>query len=254
MLAVEHRNAAGGVNGRKIELIVKNDQQKAAVAQKVVRELIADHVVALIGHGTSEMSAATASIADEAKIVMISPTSAAKNLSGKYEHFFRVINTTERYAKKYALFVRFTLKKKRIGIAYDTSNRAYTESWLSDFRQAFEKSGGKIAVTLSFASGHHPAHPRLAKQLLASKPDGILMIANSLHAAQLSKEIRKLNATITLGTSEWAATEQLAEFGGSAVEGIYSSQYIDRDSKRRAYTEFRTEFLQRFGREPGLAA
>lgn len=251
LLAVEHRNAKGGVNGRKIELVVKNDEQKSEVAIKVVRELIADGVVAIVGHGTSTMSAATAPIANEAKTLMMSHTSTSKELSNRYDYFFRVVNTTERYAVKNANFRRFNLKEKTIAAAYDMSNRAYSESWLEDFRTTFEKNGGKITTVVTFASGSRPSHAQIARQLLASKPDGILLIANSMHATLLAKEIRKINATVNLGTSEWAATEQLAEIGGDAVEGIYSSQFIERDSKKPAYVAFRSEYLQKFGKEPG---
>lgn len=61
-----------------------------------------------------------------------------------------------------------------------------------------------------------------------------------------------LNSKIRLGTSEWAATERLAEIGGKWVEGITVAQFFDRDSRAPAYLNFRAAYQSRFSREPGF--
>ncbi len=61
-----------------------------------------------------------------------------------------------------------------------------------------------------------------------------------------------LNPKIKLGTSEWAATERLAEIGGKWVEGITVAQFFDRDSRAPAYLNFRAAYQSRFSREPGF--
>lgn len=58
LLAVEQANEKGGIKGRQIRLIVKNDEQNSDVALKVDKELIEEGAVAIVGHMTSSMSLA----------------------------------------------------------------------------------------------------------------------------------------------------------------------------------------------------
>ena len=65
MLAVELRNQTGGVAGRKVDLLIKDDEQNPEVAQRVVRELIDQGAVAIVGPMTSAMALAVVPIANE---------------------------------------------------------------------------------------------------------------------------------------------------------------------------------------------
>ena len=94
VLAVEQCNAAGGVAGRPVELIVRDDGQNSGAARQAVKELIDAKVEAIVGHVTSSMSMASITQANEAKLVMISPTVTTAELSGKDDYFFRVLNAT----------------------------------------------------------------------------------------------------------------------------------------------------------------
>ena len=252
LLAIEKRNATGGIRGRKIELLIRDDENNPDVAKKAVQSLLDEGVVAIIGPDTSNMAVAAAPVAEAGKTVMISPTVTTRELSGKYQYFFRVIQATDKYATKKALFRRHVLKENRVAVAYDIRNRAYSENWLEDFRKAFEGDGGRLAAVVGFDSGGSSRLEDIAPRLLAGRPDGILIIANAHDTATLSRAIRKLNTSVNLGTSEWGATEKLVELGGKAVEGIYSSQFIDRNSKNPEYVAFRDEYERRYGKKPGF--
>lgn len=252
IMAVEQRNSAGGLAGRPIELIVRDSGQEPEKARHAVRELIALEVDVIIGPGTSNLTLATADLANEAKIVMISPTTTARELSGRYEHFFRVVNTTREYASQNALFRRFKLKENTIAAVYDVHNQAYSQSWLKEFRKVFEESGGRITAEIPFESGSDVHFMELARKLVASRADGILIIANSVDAALLCQLIRRLDHRINIGAAEWASTEQLIELGGKAVEGVYLAQFFNRSSTQPEYVAFRKNYIERFGREPGF--
>src|SRR3954462_11523376 len=74
VLAIEEANAAGGVLGRKLELITEDDQSKSGEAATIAKKLIArDKVVALLGEITSGRTLEAAPIAQNAKIPLISP-------------------------------------------------------------------------------------------------------------------------------------------------------------------------------------
>src|SRR3954452_15225997 len=76
LLAVEQINAAGGVLGKKIELLTEDNQSKSGESSTGARKLISrDKVVALLGEVASSRSLEMAPVAQSAKIPMISPAS-----------------------------------------------------------------------------------------------------------------------------------------------------------------------------------
>ncbi|HRF43442.1 MAG TPA: ABC transporter substrate-binding protein [Candidatus Competibacteraceae bacterium] len=124
LLAIELRNQAGGVAGRKVELLISDDEQKPDVAQRVVRELIAQGVVAIIGPMTSAMATAVVPIANEAKVLLMSPTASTDELSGRDDYFFRVNASTLDNATRIAQYHLNQQTMRHLAVAYDLRNRS----------------------------------------------------------------------------------------------------------------------------------
>jgi branched-chain amino acid transport system substrate-binding protein len=251
MRAIEQRNAAGGVNGRKAELLIRDDQQSADEGRKIVREFIERKAAAIIGPMTSVVGAAVAPLVTDAKILAISPTVTTKELSGQDDYFFRMIASTAILSKRSA---DMQLKRgiRTAAVVLDKRNASYTESWTGDFTTHFEAGGGKVVLVQRFESESGAAFADLAAQLVKAKSDAIVLVTNSVDAALLAQQVRKINAKVQMFTPEWAATEKLIELGGRAVEGVVVAQYFDRDSARPAYQAFRRAYQERFGSEPGF--
>ncbi|MDS4031742.1 MAG: ABC transporter substrate-binding protein [Candidatus Contendobacter sp.] len=252
VLAVELRNQAGGVAGRKVELLIQDDEQTPEVAQRAVRELIAQGVVAIIGPMTSAMAVAVLPIANETKVLLISPTVSTDDLTGRDDYFFRVIASTLDNASRTARYHLSQNTTRRLAVAYDLRNKSYTESWINSFRATYAQGGGEIVKTVGFESSGATAFLQLAQDLLATPADGVLIVANSMDTALLCQQIRKLGGRAPIIASEWAATERLIELGGKAVEGVFMAQNFDRDSTAPPYRAFYQAYRNRFHREPGF--
>jgi branched-chain amino acid transport system substrate-binding protein len=252
-LAVEMRNKAGGIGGRQVELVVEDDQQDVDVARNAFARLAERKVEAIVGPMTSAMAQAVVPLANEAKLLLVSPTVTTTVLSGIDDHFLRVILSTTPYAQKSAGHHLHHQGSRRVAVAYDLRNKAYSESWLADYRQAYENVGGKILVAVGFQSSDEAHFDELAVRLLESSPDAVLLIANSVDAALLAQQLRARQPNLRLNASEWAATERLIELGGKSVEGMTMAQFIDRGSRQPAYLAFRQAYVDRFGHEPGFA-
>ena len=253
-LAVENINSAGGVNGRKVKLVVMDDKQDGEVAKQVVKELIDQGVAAIIGHMTSSMSMQTVPIVNEKKVVMVSPTTTTTYLSGKDDYFFRVSNTTKSYATIMARYLYDILDVRNVAVVYDLKNKAYTESWMQDFRKEFEKSGGRIATAVTFISGPDTHLYDVAMQALLPGVEAMVISASAMDAAMICQQVKKIGKNIPIAASEWAATEKLLELGGAAVENVIVSQFFDRNSTDKVYVKFREAYRKRFGNEPGFAS
>jgi branched-chain amino acid transport system substrate-binding protein len=252
LLAVEERNAQGGINGRPVELIIRDDEQNPEIARKVTRELVERNVEAIIGPMTSSMAHAIVPIVNKARLITVSPTVTTTELSGLDDYFLRVLPDTSTYAPKSA---RFHFEKsclRRAALIYDTGNSSYTVSWLTGFRKTFESLGGRIVAINSFKSAENVVFSPIVHDLLRHNPDLVVLVCSAVDAALLCQQIRKLDPRITITISEWGSTERFIELGGAAVEGVYFAQFLDHGNTTPRYRSFLTSYRKRFGQDPGF--
>ncbi|GFE59388.1 ABC transporter substrate-binding protein [Geobacter sp. AOG1] len=253
MLAVEQKNAAGGINGHLVELLIRDDGQSPDAARRVVAELIGRDVEIIIGPMTSSIAMATVPLVNSSKTVMLSPTVTTTDLAGKDDNFLRVIATTRDYASKSARYQAEKLGHRTVAAIYDLDNRSYTESWINDFRTTLESLGGRMAAVKSFRSGDDTVFSEEAKGLLSSRPDVVLVVCNAVDAAMICQQVRKLKPSQPIVMAEWASTQRLIELAGAAVESVHVAQYLDHNDHSERYQNFRRAYQERFGQEPGYA-
>lgn len=252
-LAIEEQNRKGGIAGHPIQLTAEDDRQDPETAKAGFDALATRQVEAVIGPMTSAIAVTLAPLAAEHRIALLSPTVTTRDLAGQDDYFLRVIADTRQYAEASARFHWQQRTIKSFVILADQTNRSYTESWAQDFRVAYEGLGGKVLQILPFHSGQVGDFASLARQAMATHAEAVLILANAADAAQLCQQIRLLDPHIPLVTSEWAATERFGELAGPAAEGVFTSQFVDRESDQQPYAAFRHLFLERFQQEPGFA-
>jgi branched-chain amino acid transport system substrate-binding protein len=251
-MLVDRTNREGGLNGRPLQLIIKDDQQNPERARQAVKELIDAGVQALIGPMTSDMGIAVVPLLNQARLVAVSPTITTEKLTGRDDYFFRVATTARQTATQSAAYHAKDAGIKRMAAIFDLDNRAYSDTWLDSFTAGFTRLGGAIVKVVGFDTHGGRTFLGLTGELLAAKPDGILVIANSVDAALICQQIRKSAPTLSITLAEWGATERLLELGGRAVEGVTVIQPFDRENQAPAYQAFRKAYLQRYKREPGF--
>lgn len=254
LLAVEQRNQAGGVHGRRVELLIGDNAQTPEAAIKATRELIAGQVEAIVGPLTSAMAKVILPVTEQANLVMVSPTVTAVEFAGQDDQFFRLPSTTRDYTRASATFHYHQRGQRRIAVAYDVRNRAFSESTLNDFRSTFSELGGVIPLAIPFESSAETTFADIIDNLLQAQPDALLFIAGAVDTARLAQQARKQAPDLPLIAPEWAATEQLIELGGRAVEGLYLAQFFNRDDPAPRYQAFRKAYQARFQQEPGFAS
>jgi branched-chain amino acid transport system substrate-binding protein len=253
LLAVEERNAHGGINGRPVELIIRDDEQNPETAGKVARELVERKVEAIIGPMTSSMAQAIVPIVNSARMVTVSPTVTTAELSGLDDYFLRVLPDTNTYAPKSAHFHFGKLSLRRAALIYDSGNRSYTESWMKAFSNAFEGLGGTIVAVNPFKSGGSVAFSPIVRDLLRHRPDLVVLVCNAVDAALLCQQVRKLAPRVAISVSEWSSTDRFIELGGAAVEGVYIAQFVDYGNTTPRYRNFMAAYRNRFGQDPGFS-
>mgnify|MGYP000202704989 CR=1 FL=1 len=253
VLAVEQFNREGGVNGRMVELISRDDAQNKDVAAKSANELVAAKVEAVIGPFTSSMAEIIVPITGRAGIFQVSPTITSMAFYGKDDNLFRINRTTRDNAHDYAR-VLVGRGQRQIAVAYDMRNRNFTESWLNEFRNALAARGASVAVAVPYESSPDSNFGEGVRSMLASKPDSLFFISGALDVARLAQQARRQAPQLPIGASEWASTEQLIELGGEVVEGLLIVQNYDHDDNSPRFKEFSEAYFKRFQRNPGYSS
>lgn len=254
MLAIEEQNRRGGVQGRPIELIVKNDRHEPETAIRVDRELIAAGATAVIGHMTSSMSMAALPAANEAKLPLVSPTTSTNKLADIDDYLFRVVPANRHESNHLADYAREGLGLKAVGILYDLSNPVYTEGWQRNFTNRFEEKGGTVVFSGTFTSGDDAPYLALIQSLREAEPDGAVVIGGAIDTAMICQQLRKLGEDPPILAAGWSETTDLIRHGGSAVEGLFFSSMFDKKSRQPSYLAFVDRFRERFGGPPDFAA
>jgi branched-chain amino acid transport system substrate-binding protein len=252
-LAADEINAAGGVLGRKIKLIIEDDQGKAEEAASVVTKLITSNdVVALLGENSSNQSLAAAPIAQTNKVPMVSVSSTNPAVTQKGDYIFRVCFTDPYQGKALAAFVSNNLKLKSAAILVDRKND-YSVGLAEFFRKNFEASGGKIASEQSYSGGDTEFRPQLTT-VKSSKPDILFIPGFYTEVGQIAIQARDLGITIPmLGGDGWDSPTVI-QIGGKSVDNSYFSDHYFIGDPRALVQHFVSAIRKRTGKDPEATA
>ena len=188
-LALDEINASGGVLGRKLEVVSRDDQGSPGEAVRVAEELLTrEHVAFLIGTFPSNVGLAVADFAKQKKVLFI----AAEPLTDKIvwqdgnKYTFRLRPST--YMQTAMLIPEAVkLKKKRWAIVYP--NYEYGQSATAAFKELLKKAQPDVEFVTEQAPALGKIEAGAVVQALAdAKPDAIF---SSLFAGDLAKFVRE---------------------------------------------------------------
>lgn len=144
-IAVEEQNAAGGINGHNVELIIEDTEGKVEKGNPAVEKLVSvNKVFGIVGSVFSSISLAVAPKAEASKTVMISPSSTHKDLPGKGKYIFRNVMSDALQAVVFAKYLANVEKIKTVAILYVKND--YSQGLAMDFKAQYEKEGGKLLL------------------------------------------------------------------------------------------------------------
>ncbi|MDD3825602.1 MAG: branched-chain amino acid ABC transporter substrate-binding protein [Anaerolineae bacterium] len=142
-MLVEQVNAAGGIDGREVELLVEDDAGDPTQAALVAQRLVDAKVVAVIGAYNSTATEPASEIYNDAGILHITPSSTATGLTEKgFERFFRVCFLDDRQGLFAAKFAKEILGVQNFGVLHD--NSTYAQGLAEHTRRYAEELGMNV--------------------------------------------------------------------------------------------------------------
>jgi branched-chain amino acid transport system substrate-binding protein len=255
LLAIEQINAAGGVLGKQLELITEDDQCKAGESATVVNKLISrDNVVAILGEVASSRSIEAATICQQNKIPMISPSSTNPDVTKTGDYIFRVCFIDPFQGTVMANFATKTLKLKRVAVFTDVKSD-YSKGLAKFFKEQFKANGGEIITELDYNGGDKDFKAQLTA-IKAAKPDGIFVPGYYTECALISVQARQLGLNAPLFGGDGWESEKLFEIGGDSIEGNYlSTHYSPAANGSEVSRKFVEDYKKRWnGKTPDALA
>ncbi|TVQ98575.1 MAG: amino acid ABC transporter substrate-binding protein [Desulfovibrionales bacterium] len=253
-LALEEINALGGVAGRRLELVVQDDGGTEDGAVEAIAKLIQARVVSIIGHMTSAQSIAALPVAQEAGMILLSPTTSTPELSGIKDVFFRIQPSTDTAAMVLAEYAALDMGLDRIASVRDEANQGYSAPFHHAFAQEFQVHGGDIVLELTVKSRDYPDWLKVAEALNKIDPQAVLFILSARDAAALAQAMHLKGQFLPVISSGWAMTDELFTAGGRTVEKIIFAGHTFRQKPSEAYSRFEQHYRERFGHWPSFAA
>ncbi|NDE13913.1 ABC transporter substrate-binding protein [bacterium] len=253
-LAVNEINSTGGIKGKKLQVILLDDQGKPEEAATAVTRLITqDKVTAVIGEVASSRSLAMAPIAQQNKIPMISPSSTNPKVTDIGDYIFRVCFIDPFQGYVMAKFAAENLKFKRVAILRDVKND-YSVGLAKFFAETFKKLGGEIVVDQSYSAGDIDFKSQLTA-IRAAKPEAIFVPGYYTEVGLIARQARSLGIKAPLLGGDGWDSPKLLQIGGKAIEGAYFSNHYSAEDKSPHVQAFIGRYRKEYKQVPsGLAA
>lgn len=219
LLAVEEWNAKGGVLGKKIEIMIADDQHDPKQAVSVANKLVNDGAAGIIGHFNSSCSIPASDVYNRAGIPMITPASTNPQLTEKgYKGVFRVCGRDDQQGKIGADFVINSLTIKRVAIVHDKTT--YGQGLADEFRKFVQDKvavvyyGGMIQGDKDFKT--------VLTSMKEKKPELIYFGGIYPEAGLLVKQARELDIRVPFMSGDGTIDPKFIEIAGAkAAEGTY---------------------------------
>lgn len=217
--AQDEVNQRGGINGKLMQVEIANDDNEPVLAKQLATEFVKDKsILAVVGHNSSEASIAAAPEYQKGKLVMISPTSDAKNLSGIGSYVFRTIPSIRFQAETLS---RYTIKNNRKNIAVCVDSQApSSQSLKEEFTSAILSLGGKVTQTNCDLSASNFNPPAIMSQAISQGADGLLLLPSVDRLNQALDVAQANQRRLFLLGSSVLYTIQTLQQGQAAVNGM----------------------------------
>lgn len=251
--AVKKINDAGGIQGKKIELFIEDNQGTTTETINAYKKLVtANGVVAVIGPVTSGNSLAVKPLVAQYKTPLVSPTGTAVALTLGNEYMSRVCFIDPFQGKIGAVFAFNDLKKKKAVIMFDSSND-YSSGLADAFEKEFKALGGILLKRIGFKSDDKDFNAQLT-EIKRMNPEIIYVPSYHPTAGPIMNQARKQGITAVLIGGDGWDSGKLKDLAGEGYEGNYFTSHFSGEDTDPFVQKFIKSFKAMSQQNPGSMA
>jgi branched-chain amino acid transport system substrate-binding protein len=223
-MALEEINAKGGINGKKLELVVEDDTGRPEVGRSVVEKLITKDKVVMLGGGySSSVTYAVAGVAQQNQVpFLVNTGSADKITQSKWDYVFRLNPPVSEYAGAIESLLKDVIKPETVAILHE--NSLFGTSGAKEFEKSCEELGFKVLMKEGYEHGGIDFKPVLVK-VKEANPDIVYMVSYVMDASLLMKQAKELKLTpkLFIGGGAGFTLPEFAQNAGVASEYVLSA-------------------------------
>ncbi len=253
-LAAEDINAAGGINGAKIQLIVEDDgstpQQSVTVFKKFIEQ---DKVAAILGPTLSNSAAGAHPVAQQAKLPTIAISNTGIGIVGKCDYgacdyIFRASLGEETALPATVKAAKAALNLKKVVLTYAQDDKFSADDG-AIFEKALKAEGIQIAKTIQFSKNDVDFAPAMS-QAKAENPDALVVGALAGPVTKILQEAAKqMPGKKVLGGNGFN-TPAIISGAGAAAEATIVGSAWDAKNTAKSNQDFVNNYKKRYGKDP----
>ncbi len=248
-MAADEINAAGGVNGAKIELTIEDEQGKKEEAINAFKKLIfQDKALMLFGPTLSNSAAAADPVAQASHIVVFGTSNTADGITTIGDHVFRnsvteadVLPVTIRVAAKVA-------KIHKVAVLYGNDD-VFTKSGYDAFKKALEDQHMPVTTTETFAKGDVDFKAQLTK-IKATNPDAIVLSALIAEGAPIMVQARQLGINVPFIGGNGMNSVKVFDLAKGASDGLWVGSPWSIENRTPANNSFIIAYTKKYSAPP----
>ncbi|GIN92505.1 ethanolamine utilization protein EutJ [Siminovitchia terrae] len=254
-LAVDEINEAGGIDGKKIELVkVDNKSEAAEATSGAVKLTTQDKVVAIIGAATSGATVAQAQIANDNETPLISPSGTSPTVTvnedgSLNEYVFRTSFIDPFQGTVAANFAANELKVKKAAIYSDNSSD-YSKGLAKSFKEYFESAGGKTVANESYVAKDSDFRSTLTR-IKSANPEFIFIPGYYEEVGLIVKQAREMGIDVPLmGADGWDSPTLLDLAGVDALNNTFTVNHYSSEDPDGKIQDFKEKFKAKYNQSP----
>jgi branched-chain amino acid transport system substrate-binding protein len=255
-MAFDEANAKGGIQGRKINYIVEDNQYQVPRSVQAINKLINhDHVFITVSNGGTPMNNATMPIQLAKGVPNVFPLTSARSMYFPLNPLKFALGASYydqmRAGLKY--FITQRDKKTVCAISQDTD-------FGRDVMDGVRDEVAALNITLAAETKHKPTDTDFSaavEKLRDAKCDLVVLGTIVRDTVQIISAVRKVDWKVDLLGQAASYDEAVAEMPGGAAEGFYSMTpmiFAYPDDPRQAVSAFAEKYKKLYGKDPNFAA
>jgi branched-chain amino acid transport system substrate-binding protein len=254
-LAIDERNAAGGVLGGKVVAEVIDDQADAEKGKAAAKALCDDaRVLAVVGHVNSGVMLASEKTYADCGLSVLTPMASNPAITEQgLANVFRLTNRDDRKGPSLARWLTAKMGKKAAVVVDDGT--PYGKGIADQFSNGFAAAGGAVVKRWTAKAGQTDFAAEVA---VLPKDFDVLFFGGIKEGAYILKDMRKagLDQVFACGDGCWSAGSFIkpAEGAATAGEGVRILSAAPAIGKVPGSTEFAERYTARFGAINNYAA